>query len=56
MPQYLETPGLLVQSLCSQVHRLKLPPKTRPHAKLKWCTILTKHVEENNEQTTYLYG
>ena len=35
--------------------RMKLPPKTRPHAKWKWCTILTKHVEGNNDQASHIY-
>jgi len=34
---------------------VKLPPKTRPHAKWKWCTILTKHVEGNNDQASHIY-
>ncbi len=37
-------------------HALKLPPKIGPHAKWKWCTILTKHVEENNGQASHIYG
>jgi len=36
-------------------YTVKLPPKTRPHAKWKWCTILTKHVEGNNDQASHIY-
>jgi len=37
------------------IQYVKLPPKTRPHAKWKWCTILTKHVEGNNDQASHIY-